>query len=306
MASDLLRRRLLVIAGKGGVGKTTLAAAIGLVAAQAGLRTLLVEVDAKGDLPRAVGLAEAGFAPVAAGERLWVMEMDTQAALEEYLHIWVHLPFLGRLPGLGRIFDFVATAAPGVRELLVVGKICYEIREDHYDLVIVDPPASGHVVSQLGVTSGVGELIGLGLVQGQTSWMLDILSDPATSLAILVATPEETPVEEALELAERIATETPVHLGGALLNRVVPVTLSESELAALAAAATQGPPALGSVVEAAVLAQGIARRHADNKVRLADGLTAALPIVELPELFREHREEGVVAELAEALEVLLW
>jgi len=306
MASDLLRRRLLVIAGKGGVGKTTLAAAIGLVAAQAGLRTLLVEVDAKGDLPRAVGLAEAGFEPVAAGERLWVMEMDTQAALEEYLHIWVHLPFLGRLPGLGRIFDFVATAAPGVRELLVVGKICYEIREDHYDLVIVDPPASGHVVSQLGVTSGVGELIGLGLVQGQTSWMLDILSDPATSLAILVATPEETPVEEALELAERITTETPVHLGGALLNRVVPVTLSESELAALAAAATQGPPALGSVVEAAVLAQGIARRHADNKVRLADGLTAALPIVELPELFREHREEGVVAELAEALEVLLW
>lgn len=306
MASDLLRRRLLIIAGKGGVGKTTLAAALGVVAASHGQRTLLVEVDAKGDLAAQVGVARAGFEPIEARHNLFVMEMDTQAALEEYLRIWVKLPFMGRLPGLGRVFDFVATAAPGVRELLVVGKICYEIREDHYDLIVVDPPASGHVVSQLGVTTGVGELIGRGLVQGQTAWMLDILSDPAQSLAVLVATPEETPVEEALELADRLRDETPVHLGGALLNRVVPVTLSEEELEALERTADRGPHALRAVLGAARLSQGIARQHARNRAVFAEALGPDVPLRELPELFATVPAARLADELAEVLEVLAW
>ena len=111
---------------------------------------------------------------------------------------------VGRIGPLAKAFDFVATAAPGVREILTVGKLCYEVRERHYDLVVVDAPATGHIVGQLAAPQAINNLVKVGLVRSQTDWMLDILSDPATTGLVAVATPEEMPVNETIELAARV------------------------------------------------------------------------------------------------------
>ena len=138
------------------------------------------------------------------------MAMDTEESLKEYLKLQLKVPLIGRIGPLARTFDFVADAAPGVKEILTVGKLCYEVRERNYDLVVVDASATGHVVGQLAAPQAINELVKVGLVRDQTAWMVDILSDPAITAAVIVSAPEEMPVSETIELAERLRTETDV------------------------------------------------------------------------------------------------
>ena len=135
------------------------------------------------------------------------------------------MPLVGRIGPLARTFDFVADAAPGVKEILTVGKLCYEVRERHYDLVVVDAEATGHIVGPARrAPRSISELVQVGLVRDQTRWMIDILEDPAPDRASsIVTTPEEMPVTETLELVDRLgATETRVGLAAVVVNRVLP------------------------------------------------------------------------------------
>ena len=132
------------------------------------------------------------------------MSMDTEASLREYLKLQLRIPVVGRIGPLARAFDFVATAAPGVREILTVGKLCYEVRENHYDTVVVDATSTGHIVGQLAAPQAINQLVRVGLIRLQTDWMLDILSDPAMTGLVIVTTPEEMPVNETMELAGRV------------------------------------------------------------------------------------------------------
>jgi anion-transporting ArsA/GET3 family ATPase len=307
---DLLDRKLVFVTGKGGVGKTTVAAALGTLAASHGKRTLVCEVDAKGNLADFFEAEAIRFQPRELEPNLFAMAMNTEASLREYLKIQLRLPLIARIGPLARSFDFVAQAAPGVREILTVGKLCWEVREEHYDLVVVDASATGHIVGQLAAPQAINELVKVGLVRDQTAWMVDILSNPATTAAVIVAAPEEMPVNETLELAERIGQETTVDLAAVVVNRVLPELfgrgeeeifgrLREPEM--VGALTERVGPGVTAVLDAAQLAVRLRRSRAEHLTRLREGLPPSIELLYLPYLFT--REHGVRAtrQLADGL-----
>ncbi|MGH9096616.1 MAG: ArsA family ATPase [Acidimicrobiales bacterium] len=310
----LLDLKLVFVTGKGGVGKTTVASALALFASQQGKRVLVCEVDAKGDVSGFYEAPPTGFAEKEVLPGLFVMTMDTEASLLEYLKLQLRIPVIGRIGPLAKAFDFVATAAPGVREILTVGKLCFEVRERNYDLVVVDAPASGHIVGQLAAPQAINDLVKVGLIRTQTDWMLDILSDPAQTGLVAVCTPEEMPVNETIDLAVRVKKETTVKMSGVVVNRVLPELFGRQEELVFDALATAGPSEdlaelVGGdpkpVLEAARLAVTMRRTRSTHLDRLRAGIDPTVPLLYLPYLFtRSHglrTTRQVAASLGEEL-----
>ena len=306
----LLDRRLLFVTGKGGVGKTTVAAGLGLLAARSGKRTLVGEVDAKGNLADFFEVGPTTFKAREVQPSLWAMSMDTEESLKEYLSLQLKLPLLSRIGPLARTFDFIATAAPGVKEILTVGKLAWEVRERHYDLVVVDAPATGHIVGQLRAPQAINELLQVGPIREQTGWMMDILGDPQQTGVVIVASPEEMPVIESLELIDRLHDETDVDVAGIVVNRVLPELFGRGEeevferLRSGSGAAALAEAAGGSVddvLEGARLAITLRRTRAEHLTRLREGVEDTLPILYVPELFSRGHGLRATTQVAEAL-----
>jgi anion-transporting ArsA/GET3 family ATPase len=307
---SLIDRRLLFVTGKGGVGKTTVTAALGLLASREGKRTLVCEVDAKGNLADFYEMPRPGFAAREVQAGLHVMSMDTEESLKEYLSLQLKLPLLAKIGPLARMFDFIANAAPGVKEILTVGKLGWEVRERHYDLVVVDAPASGHIVGQLRAPQAINELVQVGLVRDQTGWLMDILGDPAQTGVVIVASPEEMPVTESLELIDRLREETNVDVASIVVNRVLPELFGRNEEEvferlrepaheAELVTAVGGP--VDPVLDAARLAVTLRRTRAGHLARLRAGVDPTLPILYLPELFARGHGLRATNQVAEAL-----
>ncbi len=273
-------------------------------------------MDAKGDIAAAFDTEPLRFQPREVEPGLSAMAMYTEDALREYLRLFAKVPtLLTKIGPLARTFDFVADAAPGVREILSVGKLCYEVRERHYDVVVVDAHASGHVLSEIDAPRAMQQFVKVGMIREQTMWMSRLLEDPATTGVVVVTTPEEMPVTETLELVERLRATTKVSLAAIVANRVLPEPFGHGEEAIFAAIEDRGGrellvgeigPAVGTVLDAASLAVRLRRRGASHLARLREGLGAlgATPdaqIVYVPELFARSAGRRSIELVAAAL-----
>ncbi len=312
-APGLLDRRLLFFTGKGGVGKSTMAAATALLAANIGKRVLLVEVDAKGDVPAQFEQSPVGFKAREIYPGVLAMAMDTEASLQEYLRLNLRVPVLGRLGPLAHVLDFVATAAPGVKEILTIGKIAWEVREavegraDH-DLVVVDAAATGHIVAQLGAADAIRDLVDVGPLRNQTQWVSEIIADPQLTAVNIVTTPEEMPVAETIELVQRLRSEVRVPLGSVIVNRVLPELFTHTDEETFEA--LRVPPAreqltarVGTgatqVLDAARLAVLLRRTRAVHLTHLREEVD--LPMLYVPYLFVRAHGLRVTRMVADAL-----
>jgi anion-transporting ArsA/GET3 family ATPase len=312
-SADLLDRRLLFFTGKGGVGKSTVTAATALLAAERGKRVLLVEVDSKGNLTALFERPPVGFDPVEVHPGVHAMQMRTEASLREYLKLNLRVPVIGRLGPLASMLEFVATAAPGVKEILTVGKVCWEVRASierraPWDLVIVDAAATGHVVAQLDSPRAIRELVQVGPVRAQTDWMAELLADPEVTALNIVTSPEEMPVSETVDLVATARERLEVPLGIAVVNRVLPEPFTRSDepvFAALRAPLASGAladdvgPGAEAVLDAAGLASALRRSSAVHLARLREAVV--LPLVYLPYLFVRDHGLRVTRMVADAL-----
>ena len=311
LADELLSRKLVFVTGKGGVGKSSVTAALARLSSRAGLKTLVCEVDAKGDVGSFFGLERTSFKPKNVAPNLYIMAMDTEEALAEYLRLNLRIPIITTLGPLAKAFDFVANAAPGVKEILVVGKLCYEVREQKWDIIWVDASASGHIVSQLASPAGISELFRLGIVKEQTTWMAEILGDSKTSSLVMVLTPEETPILESLELLERLRHETSIAVEMCVVNKVLgePFSASQAELFSevesgcfasdFVSMADGGAPAL---LSASRFALGMRTNRSEHTRDLVSKLDARIQTIFVPFFMGSESGTMLSAEIADALE----
>ncbi len=227
--------RVLIVAGKGGVGKTTVAATVGVAACRAGLDTLLVEIEGKRGLATLFEpdpTAESATLdyddtelmasdPARGGGRLRARTVRADAALMDYLQDHGLRGFARTLTRL-QVLDTLATSTPGLKDLIVLGKIKQLETARDADLIVVDAPASGHAISFLRAARGLQQTIDTGPIRRQADEVVELLTDPERTQVLLVTLAEETPVNELVETAYALEDEVGVRLGPAIVNAVFP------------------------------------------------------------------------------------
>jgi anion-transporting ArsA/GET3 family ATPase len=295
-APALLDRHLIFVTGKGGVGKTTVALALGLASARRGRRTIVADINGEGDLQ------EHELAP-----GLFRISVDPQGAMDEYLSVKVPGPAAAALRQ-SRIFQAFVMATPGMRELLCVGKL-WELAQsqrrtegaDVYDLVIVDAPASGHGAALLRTPRTFAEIARVGPIAHQAATIADTLADSAFTAAVAVCAPEEMPVNETLELRDTLAAAAdPIELDAVILNGRYPDRFSADDAGGLMDALDHAPPGARAALAVALAEHRRAQAHAAQERRLRAEFGERLRV--LPHLFEPSIELAQLELLAAELE----
>jgi anion-transporting ArsA/GET3 family ATPase len=296
---------VVIVAGKGGVGKTTVTAALAVTAARAGLSVLIVEVEGKSGLPTMFDAPPLGYDEIDLDSRIRARFLTPDAALVDYLVSHGMKRISKRLVASGAL-EVVATAVPGMKDILVLGKV-KSIEESRLaDLIIVDAPAAGHAITFLLSARGLLDAVRVGPIRKQAQDVVNLISDPARCQVMLVTLPEETPVSEAIETAYAIEDRAGVALGPVVINGCferLPAGVAASAEAITADA--QACHRFVSEREATDLAHAAAfreERHAlqhEQIARLRDRL--ALPQIELPFVYTPDVSRSQVDTLATAL-----
>jgi anion-transporting ArsA/GET3 family ATPase len=292
---SLTAASVVVVAGKGGVGKTTVTAVLARAAARSGKRVLVVELDGKPAID--------DLLPSREGDSLEVVHLSAPDALEEYLNDHGFKRIAKRLNRTG-VIDMIGTAAPGIDDVVVLGKIKQYERSGEYDLVVVDGPAAGHAVTFLTSATGLANAVRGGPIRQQADDVLELLSDADRCQAVLVALPETTPVNETIETAYALEDDVGIRLGPIVVNGVDDGTPLPDEQEEAAALAGLDDEVVRSLAAAAEFRRSRRAMESEALDRLAAGLALgritipALPVAGLSAQNIDVLADGLMADLA--------
>ncbi len=307
--ADLLSRRVVILTGKGGVGKSTNSAVLALIGAQMGKRVLVIEVDAKGNVPDFFDSPRVGFKYRKLHKNIYGLSMQLKDSMQEYLAMMLRVPRFSLKP-LESFLEYTSGAIPGLKEVLVTGKVYYEEKARtadgayRWDLIVVDGAPTGHVVSQLAAARNLQRLMRAGPIQEQAGRVADMLADPARTAVVLVTIPEEMPVNETIDLAERLKQETDIHPAAMILNQLQPEVVTPEHAAAFKdlVAGAGSKPFLAAHPEGGPLLQAgemylEGRSRADHLGRLLHR-HLKLPSITIPYLFERLHGLAFTRQLA--------
>ncbi|HEX2575946.1 MAG TPA: ArsA-related P-loop ATPase [Aquihabitans sp.] len=300
--------RVVIVAGKGGVGKTTVSATLARAAAQRGRSTLIVEVEGKSGLASMYGRPAFSYDEVVLAEGGGDASAEVRArtltpddALVEYLEESGMSRISKRLMSSGAL-DMVSTAVPGIRDLLVLGKVKQLEQRADSDLLVLDAPAAGHAISFLQSASGLADAVRLGPINKQALDVLELLGDPARCQVVLVTLPEETPVNELVDTAYQLEDRVGVSLGPVVVNGCYPplpgLDVGPAEAAKAAGTSLRKGEAT-TLAEAASFRRERMALQREQVERLASALP--LPQLHLPYLFDAEIGPPQLDQLADAL-----
>ncbi len=220
-----IEQKLIFVTGKGGVGKSFICSMLAHnLSSLKNKKVLLIESEPTGSLAKYFEHTPVGYEPVEIFSNIFLCQINTLDALSEYLKLYAKIPSWAKFGPLSKLIDIVAYGAPGVKEILVVGKICFEFKQmlenkSEYDYIIVDSPSTGHILSLLDAPWSLQNFISTGLVSKQTKWMREILEDKNSCGVLVVTSSDEVVLSETKELVEKVENETHSDVIGVLINK---------------------------------------------------------------------------------------
>jgi len=297
----------VIVTGKGGVGKSTVALALGLKAADEGKRTIVCEVSSQERISHAFHRGNVGFAETELLPNLYGISIDPDEAMREYVLLALKVKAMRNMLFRSKLFTYLAAATPGLKELVTIGKI-WELALDErktkgatpYDLVIVDAPATGHGVGFLQTPKTFANVARVGPIASQAETLHRFITNRRKTGVAIVALPEEMPVNETASLERDLARTVGVAVDQVFLNGLYPERFDADDERALTGALAEA--AEGSARDAISAALSVRTRAVDQREQLTRlGDITRAPVTSLPFLFQPELGADELRELVEAL-----
>lgn len=285
---ELLARRVLVVVGKGGVGRTTVAAALALLAASRGGRVLAIEYDPRAPLAALFNVEPGLVEPVELSPNVFGLALIGSRQLEKYLGLVVPSRALLRAVTASRLYNYFVEAAPGLRELISIGRIFHEVErrgpeQPPWDLIVVDAPASGQALSLLQMPFAARRTFGLSVVGREADNIGRLLRDPRRCAAVMVTTAEPVAIAETLETHDAL-NELGLAVAAIVLNRLSLARFGATDVAALISRARANPAVRHADLLCALARAELARAGLERRLGRLLGRRVGTPMIELPEI----------------------
>lgn len=300
--SALFDKRLLIVSGKGGVGKTTVSAALARSSALAGAKTLVCEVNADERITSLLGHAAVGPEVTRVEPNLWAVNVRPDEAMREYALMVLKFESVYNAVFENKYIRYFLRFIPSLQELVILGKILFHLQEKNpdgtwrFDRIIIDAPATGHAISFFSVPQVILDTVPPGPLARDAATMRDLLVDPKVTAAVLVTLPEEMPVNELIELHAAFRDRVKLRTEAVVLNAHVPERFSADELSTLEGAS----PALHAVARTQ---RNRAQQSAEARTRLEREL--GVPVATVARAFPAGQERPDLNVVRESLSGLL-
>jgi anion-transporting ArsA/GET3 family ATPase len=291
----LTEQRLWVVSGKGGVGKSTISAALALASAKAGRRTLACEINVKERISVFLQRPEVGPHVTEIDPNLWLVNVQPQEAMREYALMVLKFQTIYKAVFENRVVRYFLRFVPSLQELVILGKILFHLQERapdgryRWDRVVMDAPATGHALSFLSVPQVLLDTVPAGPMAREAEKMRDLLVDPSVTAPLLVSLPEEMPINETLELHHALSSQVRMKPVALVLNMFVPDRFQPGD-------ADLVPPSLRPIVQYHQTREELSAFASDRLER-----ELALPVVPVPRMYEPRVTRAMIERVGQRL-----